>query len=352
MRRILIVFLLIFSISNAKIFQTVGVDKGIFIQNGDSKYYCSNCGKLLPKYYKTNHTHKNKQYCSLYCLVETIGTNTPNDVSVADVKTLKFIDARSAFYVVGSKKRGTMSTKSKYAFSSEKDALKFQKKYKGSILNFQEAYSIAGMDFKNDLRMITIKKEKKIYKTGKKLYTEKCNKVDLISFNNISDLKVRLKKECKIEKDKNIQMIATYLWDIEKLNQKMISIEKIKAPKDAKCPICAMFVHKYPKWIAMIDMDEKIYFDGVKDMMKYIFAHKKDIDKENIYVTDYFKTTKIKAKDAFFVFGSNVYGPMGNELIPFKSQISAFAFKKDHFGMRVLAFYEIDQDVLDEIEEL
>lgn len=351
MIRIIFIFLLLFSVSNAKIFQTVDVNKGTFIQKGDSKFYCSNCGMLLPKYYKTNHIHKDKQYCSLHCLVEATQENIPDNVKVVDTKSMKFIDARSAFYVVGSKKRGTMSQKSKYAFLDKKDALKFQKKYAGKILNFQKAYGLAILDLKKDLMILKTKREKKVYKAGKKLYTSKCNKVNVMLFSHISNLKAELKKECKIVKDKKIQMVAIYLWDIVKVNKKMLTKEIIKAPKGTVCPICAMFVNKYPKWIAMIDANKKLYFDGVKDMMKYIFSHKEEIDQEDIYVTDYFLTTKIKAKDAYFVFGSNVYGPMGNELVPFTSQISAYAFKKDHFGKRVLAFYEIDEDVLEEIEE-
>ena len=47
----------------------------------------------------------------------------------------------------------------------------------------------------------------------------------------------------------------------------------IEVPEDAKCPVCGMFVSKYPKWVAQIKikMDIYHYFDGVKDMMKFLF---------------------------------------------------------------------------------
>ena len=168
MLKILFVSLLFFSISNAKIFQTIDVNKGTFIKTGDAKLFCSNCALLLPKYYKTNHIHKDKQYCSLHCLVESSNTNIPNGVKVVDVKILKFIDAKNAFYVVGSKKRGTLSKKSKYAFSLKKDALEFKKRYSGKILNFQEAYKTAKKDLSKDLVMIKIRREKLVYKKGKR----------------------------------------------------------------------------------------------------------------------------------------------------------------------------------------
>jgi nitrous oxide reductase accessory protein NosL len=43
-------------------------------------------------------------------------------------------------------------------------------------------------------------------------------------------------------------------------------------PKD-KCPVCGMFVAKYPDWVAAFVFRDgsTVFFDGVKDMMKYYF---------------------------------------------------------------------------------
>lgn len=351
MGKIVFICLLILSISNAKMFQSVDVNDGTFVQKGDSKLYCPNCGMLLPKFYKTNHVHDGKQYCSLHCLVEVAGDDL-SDAKVVDTNSLKLIDANKAYYVVGSKKSGTMSMTSKYAFSSQQDALEFQKKYAGEILTFEQASEVAKKDLKKDLVMIKTKREKVVYKKGKQLYTTKCKDIDLSPFESISELKVEVKKQCELTKDKEIQIVSVYLWDIKKLDKKMLVKEIIKVPEDAKCPICGMFVHKYPKWAVLIQGEKNLYFDGVKDMIKYKFAHEADINLEDIYVTDYFTSTKIKAKDAYYVIGSNIYGPMGNEFIPFKSKLSAFAFKKDHFGKDVVALYEIDKTILEEVEEL
>jgi len=352
MGKIFFIFLLIFNISNAKVYQSIDVKDGTFVQKGEAKLYCSNCAMLLPKYYKTNHIHNHHQYCSLHCLVESgVDVNLVDDIKVVDTNSLKFIDAQDAFYVVGSKQKGTMSITSKYAFSSQEEAIKFQKRYRGKIVHFQEAFEFATNDLSHDKVMIKTKREKVVYEKGKKLYDTTCKEIDLSTFEKITDLKVEVQKQCKLTKDGQIQMVSVYLWDVEKHNKKMLVKEKIKVPHDATCPVCAMFVHKYPKWAVVIEGKKNLYFDGVKDMVKYIFTHKKQINEDNIYVTDYFTSTKVKAKDAFYVIGSNVYGPMGNELVPFRSKISALAFRKDHFGKSVIAFYEIDQDVLDEVEE-
>jgi hypothetical protein len=89
----------------------------------------------------------------------------------------------------------------------------------------------------------------------------------------------------------------------------------------------------------------RYYFDGVKDMMKfYIFDGDFPYDRqkiESIFVTDFYTLEAIPAKKAWYVIGSEVYGPMGNELIPFKDKASAENFMKDHKGERILRFDEI-----------
>jgi nitrous oxide reductase accessory protein NosL len=123
------------------------------------------------------------------------------------------------------------------------------------------------------------------------------------------------------------------------------------APKD-KCPVCGMFVAKYPDFLAEIIFRDGTYafFDGAKDMFKYYFnlakynPKKKLSDIESIYVTDYYDLTLTDALKAFYVMGSDVYGPMGNELIPFRNSSDAQEFMKDHRGKTILKFQEITSE--------
>ena len=48
------------------------------------------------------------------------------------------------------------------------------------------------------------------------------------------------------------------------------------SPKD-KCPVCGMFVAKYPDWTAVITFRDGTsqFFDGAKDMFKHIFNTEK-----------------------------------------------------------------------------
>ncbi len=348
-KKISLALLIFTSVSYAAMFQTIPLKEATIIQTGKDKIYCPSCGMHLGKFYKTNHTHKNKQYCSMHCLVENNKNKMPSDAKVVDTKTLKFIDASKAFYVVGSKKKGTMTMNSKYAFALEADAKKFKAKNGGKLKTFKEAFEAGKDDFKKDMMMIGKKRGKKVYKMGKKIFETKCqqDKIDVNNFNSISQLKasIRDNKLCgKKIKDKQLQVTSVYLWDIKKLGKKMMSGKAIRVPKKAKCPVCGMFVAKYPKWVAKIRfMKKDHYFDGVKDMMKFIFDKQKNF--KNVQVTDYYTTTAIKAQTAFYVVGSNVYGPMGNELIPFSSMNKAKEFKQNHYGTQILTFDKITKEL-------
>ena len=110
-----------------------------------------------------------------------------------------------------------------------------------------------------------------------------------------------------------------------------------------------MFVYKYPDWVGEIIFKDgsAAFFDGAKDLFKYYFNLKKYNPKKNkeniaaIYVTEYYDMKLIDAKGAYFVVGSDVYGPMGKELIPFVSKADAEGFKKDHKGNRILGFEDV-----------
>jgi nitrous oxide reductase accessory protein NosL len=137
----------------SSMYQSVTEDKAILLQSGKDKRYCARCGMDLVRYYKTSHvaTYKGKvyQYCSIHCLEDHLGEGvTLKNPQVVDVASLKFISVADANYVVGSKKRGTMSRVSKYAFATLDDAKKFQSKFGGEIMSFNGARQKAQEDFK------------------------------------------------------------------------------------------------------------------------------------------------------------------------------------------------------------
>lgn len=140
-----------------KMFQTVSKEDAVLVQTSKDKRYCARCGMDLVKFYKTSHSatldSKVYQYCSIHCLEDHLGDGvTLKNPKVVDVASLKFISVQDAYYVVGSKKRGTMSRVSKYAFSKLEDAKEFQKANGGKIMNFNDALQKAKEDFKYQMR--------------------------------------------------------------------------------------------------------------------------------------------------------------------------------------------------------
>lgn len=369
-KNIFFYLIVILSISfnlEAKSFSKVAVNEPILVQDGLEKQWCPVCGMSLKKYYKTSHasTLQNgikRQYCSLHCLSEDMkeyGIDTKN-IKVVDASNEKLINAKEAFYLVGSRITGTMSKSSKLAFEFKKDAKAFKKKSRGKIVDFEQALSQAQASLKADNLMMQKKKDKKLYPKGKKLFSKKCDQnIDLTNYLEIHELKsdIKYNKLCAPIKEKQLHSIALYLWEVKRLGDLGEVVGKIEVSEEEKCPVCGMFTYKYPRWVAQIfyekDKQEKHFsFDGVKDLMKFYFnsqkwgnypiATKNNITK--LLVTDYYSQKAIDGSKAFYVINSDILGPMGHELIPFLNEEDANTFKKDHYGKAVIKFDDIKEN--------
>jgi nitrous oxide reductase accessory protein NosL len=67
-------------------------------------------------------------------------------------------------------------------------------------------------------------------------------------------------------------------------------------------------------------------------------------------VTDYYSMTPIDGHTAWYVVGSDVFGPMGRELMPFQKESEAKEFMKDHLGKKLLRFNEVTPEVMKGLE--
>ncbi len=134
--------------------------------------------------------------------------------------------------------------------------------------------------------------------------------------------------------------------------------QPVQPTKTDRCPVCGMYVAMYKDFIAQIVFKDGSYavFDGAKDMFKYYLNMAKyekkrqasDID--SIYVTDYYSTNLVDSLKAYFVKGSNVYGPMGKELIPFASESDAREFMVDHSGDSLIRFDDVTMEILKSLD--
>jgi len=200
-----------------KNYRMVPFAKAQILQKGDAKMFCTRCGMTLPMFYRTNHAAKvdgkMEQFCSIYCLVETMKMGKKvTDVQVVDNTTLKFIPAAKAFYVVGSSKPATMAAKvSKYAFGTKEAAEAFAKKFGGKVTDYAEALTQAKQAYDADTKAKKMRQAKGA-KKGAMIYKKQCKPIEK-KFASAAEAKAYINqhKSCGDLKGKPLQMTALYL---------------------------------------------------------------------------------------------------------------------------------------------
>ncbi len=125
------------------------------------------------------------------------------------------------------------------------------------------------------------------------------------------------------------------------------------------CPVCGMFPARYREWLAtIVFMDgAAAHFDGAKDafkfwldMARYDTRGHARADVRAFGVTAYYSTEMVDARQALYVIGSDVLGPMGHELIPHPDMQDAREFMKDHRGRAIVRFSDVDMRMLEGLD--
>lgn len=157
---------------------------------------------------------------------------------------------------------------------------------------------------------------------------------------------------------KQIAVIAAMVLVLS-FSQANAAEKKFTRPADRdKCPVCGMFVAKYPDWVAEVVFKDGSYavFDGPKDLFKFIVNLKsyapgrEQNEIDAVFVSDYYAVRPIDGRKAFYVLGSDVFGPMGRELVPFEKEADAREFLKDHQGKRILSFGEVTPAIIEVLD--
>jgi copper chaperone NosL len=107
--------------------------------------------------------------CSLHCAAIDLALNidkTPKTLFIGEYNAKDLIDAEKAFWIIGGKKMGVMTTKAKWAFVGKEDAEKFKAENGGDAATFDQAMKAAYEDMYADTKMIRDKR--KMAKMGHK----------------------------------------------------------------------------------------------------------------------------------------------------------------------------------------
>ena len=87
--------------------------------------------------------------CSLHCAAAELQHDRDKQVRslmVADYSTKELLDAKTANWVVGGKKKGVMTALAKWAFAREDDARRFVEEQGGIVTTFEQAMKSATME--------------------------------------------------------------------------------------------------------------------------------------------------------------------------------------------------------------
>jgi nitrous oxide reductase accessory protein NosL len=126
--------------------------------------------------------------------------------------------------------------------------------------------------------------------------------------------------------------------------------------KNTECLVRHLKVYKDPKWVGKVELNngKSVFFSSPKSLFEfyhrpgkwYDVGVKSEKDFKYILVTDFKSMKPISAKQAFYIYGTNVTSPAGDDLVAFKNENDAKNFSKKHNGKRILKFNEVSDALI------
>lgn len=314
--------------------------------------------------FKTNE--RERFYSSLFSVLKDEERYGIKDIKAYAHDSKAYIEAKNAFFVYPIIQKVAFGKYTSRAFASSKNAMAYAKEHKAEVLDFEKLLHVSAQSMQKDEALMHARFKKRAYPMGKKIYEKQCvRKFDPTEFMEMGDLKELIVHDsiCGALDEEKAQAVTLYLWNIKRKGDLGEVEGRIEVQEDEKCPVCGMFVYKYPKWAAQIfvkhnEHEHHLSFDGVKDMMKFYFnpskwgnyAYVTSETITKIAVSDYYSGKGIDGKTAFYVVRSDIYGPMGHEFVPFEAEEDAKTFLKEHRGMKVLRFNDITESMAYELD--
>jgi len=141
-------------------------------------------------------------------------------------------------------------------------------------------------------------------------------------------------------------------WDTKPIEK----VYSLNYDKNTTCLVRHFKVYKEPKWVAKIEVrnGKTVFFSSPKSMFEFYhrpgkwfdIGVKSERDFSKIVVTNYKNLKPIDAEKAFYVYGSRVISPAGDDLVAFDSKESAEQFSKKYAGKRIMKFDEISDALI------
>jgi len=128
----------------------------------------------------------------------------------------------------------------------------------------------------------------------------------------------------------------------------------VELTRDHACSVCGMIIVDFPGAKGQIHYrNGKVdVFCCTLDMFLFYLQPDRPPHIAAVFVNDMGKTDRdhpqgrwIDATKAFYVYGGDVMGPMGEALVPFSDLKDAEAYRQEHQG-RILRFDEVTMEML------
>ena len=309
---------------------------------------------------------KERFYSTLISLIKDNEHYGIKEIQAYTLDTQHYVDVKQLFFVYPLMRTVAFGKYTSRAFVSHEKAVTYAKQYKADVIDFEKLLHVTKQSMPSDEALMQARYKKRAYPMGQKVYEKACvGKIDATAFMEMGDVKEALvsSQPCGVLDAEKIDALTLYLWNVKRKGDLGEVEGRIEVNEDEKCPVCGMFVAKYPKWAAQLyikhnEHEHHLSFDGVKDMMKFYFNPSKwgnyaSVSQESIMrvaVSDYYSGRGIDGRKAFYVIRSDIYGPMGHEFIPFENEEEAKTFQKEHRGTKMLNFQDIMEAMVYELD--
>ncbi len=122
----------------------------------------------------------------------------------------------------------------------------------------------------------------------------------------------------------------------------------------SNCGNCGMKSLDFPQWNVKVIGKEKdsnsqkiTYFCSPRCLFVQATTNQTTYQSaDSLLVVDYYNQQRIEARQAFFVVGSDVASPMGNDFVPLADEAAAKDFLNEHKGKKIVKFGEVNQENL------
>jgi len=130
--------------------------------------------------------------------------------------------------------------------------------------------------------------------------------------------------------------------------------QPVEFTREHSCNVCGMIIVDFPGAKAQIHYKNKKIdtFCSTLDMFLFYLQPDRPANIAAMYVNDMGKADWehprghwADAKNAFYVYGGDIMGTMGESLVPFSDRKDADAYMKKHGG-RVIRFDDVKTDIL------